>query len=65
MLSSSVDLTGLDDWHVWWGANLGTDSEYLITGVAGEAAVGIADARERVRAESGWVMDVYLLRRPA
>ncbi|HJR90140.1 MAG TPA: precorrin-6A synthase (deacetylating) [Aeromicrobium sp.] len=65
MLSASVDLTGLDDWHVWWGANLGTDSEYLITGRAGDAASGIAAARERVKAESGWVMDVYLLRRPA
>jgi precorrin-6A synthase len=65
MLSSSVDLTGLDDWHIWWGANLGTDSEYLITGRAADAAIGIAAARERVKAESGWVMDVYLLRRPA
>ena len=64
MLSGSVDLAGLDDWHVWWGANLGTDSEYLITGRVGEAAAGIAAARERVRAESGWVMDLYLLRRP-
>ena len=65
MLSASVDLTGLDDWHVWWGANLGTDSEYLITGRAGDAAAGITEARERVKAESGWLMDVYLLRRPA
>jgi precorrin-6A synthase len=64
MLSASVDLAGLDDWYVWWGANLGTDSEYLITGRAGDAAAGIAAARERVKAESGWVMDVYLLRRP-
>jgi precorrin-6A synthase len=65
MLSASVDLTGLDDCHVWWGANLGTDSEYLVTGAAGEAAAGISAARERVKAESGWVMDVYLLRRVA
>jgi precorrin-6A synthase len=65
MLSASVDLTGLDGWHVWWGANLGTDSEYLVTGAAGEAAAGISAARERVKAESGWVMDVYLLRRVA
>lgn len=64
MLSGSVDLTGLEDWHIWWGANLGTDTEYLITGNAGEAARGIAAARERVKGESGWVMDVYLLRRP-
>jgi precorrin-6A synthase len=65
MLSALVDLTGLDDWHIWWGANLGTDSEYLITGHVAEAAGGIAAARERVKAEAGWVMDVYLLRRPS
>jgi precorrin-6A synthase len=65
MLSASVDLTGLDDWHVWWGANLGTDSEYLITGRVAEAAAGIDEARVRVKVEAGWVMDVYLLRRPA
>lgn len=64
MLSGSVDLAGLDDWHVWWGANLGTDTEYLITGRVAEAASGIVAARERVKAEAGWVMDVYLLRRP-
>jgi len=65
MLSALVDLTGLDDWHIWWAANLGTDSEYLITGRVADAAEGIVAARERVQAESGWVMDVYLLRRPA
>jgi precorrin-6A synthase len=50
---------------VWWGANLGTTSEYLITGRVAKAVVGIEGARERVKAEAGWVMDVYLLRRPA
>jgi precorrin-6A synthase len=64
MLSASVDLSDLDDWHIWWAANLGTDTEYLITGRAAEAAEAIDAARERVKAESGWVMDVYLLRRP-
>jgi precorrin-6A synthase len=64
MLSAAVDLTGLDDWHIWWGANLGTDVEYLITGRVAEAAAGITAARERVKAECGWVMDTYLLRRP-
>jgi precorrin-6A synthase len=64
MLSALVDLAGLDDWHIWWAANLGTDSEYLITGRVADAAAGIAAARERVKAESGWVMDTYLLRRP-
>lgn len=63
MLSGSVDLTGLDDWQIWWGANLGTDSEELVSGRAGEAAEAIAAARVRAKEASGWVMDVYLLRR--
>jgi precorrin-6A synthase len=64
MLSGSVDLTGLDDWRIWWGANLGTSSERLVSGLAGEVAAQIADARTSAKADSGWVMDVYLLRKP-
>lgn len=62
MLSGSIDLTGLDDWQIWWGANLGTPSEHLVAGRAGDVADQIADARTSAKAESGWVMDVYLLR---
>lgn len=58
-----LDLTGLDDWVVWWGANLGAAGERLISGRLGAVAGQIADAREQARAEAGWVMDVYLLRR--
>ena len=65
MLSGSVDLAGLDDWHIWWGANLGTSSEQLIAGRAGDVAEQIDEARTVAKAVSGWVMDVYLLRRPA
>jgi precorrin-6A synthase len=65
MLSGSVDLTGLDDWQIWWGANLGTDSEELVSGRAGDVGEAVAAARVRAKEASGWVMDVYLLRRPA
>ncbi|HUP99065.1 MAG TPA: precorrin-6A synthase (deacetylating) [Aeromicrobium sp.] len=64
MLSGSVDLTGLDDWDIWWGANLGTASERLVAGRAADVADAIAGARHDAKAASGWVMDVYLLRRP-
>jgi precorrin-6A synthase len=64
MLTGSVDLGGLDDWSIWWGANLGTESEQLVAGRADEVAEAIAKAREHAKADSGWVMDVYLLRRP-
>jgi precorrin-6A synthase len=63
MLSGSIDLAGLGDWQIWWGANLGTASEQLVAGRAGDVADQIAEARAAAKAESGWVMDVYLLRR--
>jgi precorrin-6A synthase len=82
-----------DDWHIWWGANLGTPSERLVAGPlagtgagpggsgseeagseeagseeAGSEEAGVLGeierAREEARAEAGWVMDTYLLRRP-
>jgi precorrin-6A synthase len=58
-----LDLTGLDDWSVWWAANLGAAGERLISGQLGDVVEQIADAREHARAETGWVMDIYLLRR--
>jgi precorrin-6A synthase len=62
MLTATFDVTGLDDWHIWWGANLGTDSEALIAGGVADVASEITEARVRVKEASGWIMDVYLLR---
>lgn len=56
------DLTGLEDWRIWWGANLGTGSEELICGRVGDVLVELTAARERARQRDGWVMDIYLLR---
>ena len=64
MLTGTLDLTGLDDWSIWWGANLGTDSEELIAGRVSDVLPSIEAARERAKAAAGWVMDVYLLRAP-
>ncbi len=58
-----LDLTGLDDWSVWWAANLGASGERLVSGRLGDVAGRIADARSQARDDTGWVMDVYLLRR--
>jgi precorrin-6A synthase len=65
MLSGSIDLAGLEDWPIWWGANLGTASERLVSGTVSEVAAQIDDARAGAKSDSGWVMDVYLLRRPS
>ena len=62
MLTATFDLTGLDDWQIWWGANLGTESEALVVGRVADVTDEITAARARVKEASGWVMDVYLLR---
>jgi len=58
------DLDGLAHWSIWWGANLGTPAEELSSGRVGEVRPALAAARVRAKAAAGWVMDVYLLRRP-
>ena len=51
------------DWQIWWGANLGTDDERLVSGVLGDVAARLREERAEARRRSGWVMDTYLLRR--
>jgi len=64
MLTGALDLAGLRDWSVWWGANLGTASEELVAGRVGDVIEELEAARQSARAAAGWVMDVYLLRAP-
>jgi len=52
------------DLHIWWGAYLGMPEEILIAGPLKEKAEEIASVIERERAQRGWIMDTYLLRRP-
>ena len=65
MLGSGPEWVGLEDWHVWWGANLGTTGERVVSGRVGAVADLVATARAQARREAGWVMDAYLLRAPA
>lgn len=52
------------DTEIFWGAYLGDTREILIHGRVGDVGAEIAEARERARAEHGWIMDTYLLRAP-
>jgi len=52
---------GLD---IFWGAYLGTPDQLLIAGRLGEVAEKIVAARAAARARHGWIMDIYLLRKP-
>ncbi|MEV2219089.1 precorrin-6A synthase (deacetylating) [Nocardia vinacea] len=51
-----------DDVHIWWGAYLGMPDETLIEGPLRAVEQEIIERRTRLRAEKGWIMDVYLLR---
>ncbi|MDL9937991.1 precorrin-6A synthase (deacetylating) [Gordonia sp. ABSL1-1] len=53
------------DDHIWWGAYLGTDDQVLISGRVGDVADEIAAVRAEARARIGWIMDIYLLRKPS
>lgn len=58
-------LAGEPRWHIWWGANLGTSHQELVAGPLADVLPQVEAARARAKAASGWVMDTYLLRRPA
>lgn len=51
-----------DSLHIWWGAYLGMPDETLIEGNLREVENDIVTRRAELRAEKGWIMDVYLLR---
>ena len=58
-----IDFTGLEDWTMWWGANLGAPGEQLLTGRLADVLPALAPARDAARRTDGWVMDVFLVRR--
>lgn len=51
------------DTEIWWGAYVGMPEETLIHGPLSEVSARILATRARLRAEHGWIMDIYLLRR--
>lgn len=64
MLSAGFAAAGLEgDWNIWWGSNLGTKDEKLVAGKLEEVTEQILAEREAAKQSSGWVMDIYLLKR--
>jgi precorrin-6A synthase len=57
---TALDPAGLT---IWWGAYVGMPEETLIHGPLARVADEILATRPRLRAEHGWIMDIYLLRR--
>jgi precorrin-6A synthase len=56
----SLDPAGL---QIWWGAYLGMAHQIILSGPLAEVGAGIVDARAKARAEHGWIMDSYILKR--
>ena len=48
---------------IWWGAYVGMKEEITLSGPLASLAEQIVETRARARAEHGWIMDIYVLRR--
>lgn len=48
---------------IWWGAYLGMAQQRLVRGPLTEVEAEIIALRAALRAEHGWIMDIYLMRR--
>ncbi|WP_171174669.1 precorrin-6A synthase (deacetylating) [Ruegeria sp. HKCCD8929] len=53
----------MDDYDIWWGAYVGMKEEILIHGPLADVAQRILDTRAQARADHGWIMDIYLLKK--
>lgn len=57
---TAIDPAGV---QIWWGAYLGMAQQRLIAGPLAAVADQIVQTRAALRAEHGWIMDIYLLHR--
>lgn len=53
------------EFEIYWSAYLGSEREVNVSGPLADRAEEIARLRAELRAEHGWIMDTYLLRRRA
>lgn len=58
---SHIDST---DVQIYWGAYVGMPEQILLSGPLSDMADEIMQTRAQARKEHGWIMDIYLLRRP-
>lgn len=49
--------------EIWWGAYLGMPHQALVNGPLAEVRASIIERRASLRAEHGWIMDIYILRK--
>lgn len=53
----------LADYDIWWGAYLGMENQVIRSGPLADVCADIIETRAQARADHGWIMDAYLLRR--
>ena len=65
MLDGDCAFQGLDpvDVSIWWAGYVGMAEEILFSGPLSTVGPQIVAARAAVRANHGWIMDIYLLRK--
>jgi precorrin-6A synthase len=66
MLDGQCSFQSLPDparYDIWWGAYVGMAEQILDHGPLPEVTARIIDTRAKARADHGWIMDIYLLRR--
>lgn len=56
----AIDPSGVD---IWWSAYAGMDNQICLSGRLSDVSHQIIETRARARAEHGWIMDIYLLRK--
>jgi precorrin-6A synthase len=49
--------------EIWWSAYAGMENQITISGALSDVSTQIIEARAKARADHGWIMDIYLLRR--
>jgi len=52
-----------EDVDIYWGAYIGTEDEILMSGKLRDVVDDIERLRNVARAQKGWIMDTYLLKR--
>jgi precorrin-6A synthase len=48
---------------IWWGAYVGMAEEITLSGPLADLSDRIVETRAKARADHGWIMDIYILRR--
>lgn len=52
-----------DGLHIWWGGYVGMKEQVICEGPLADVAEQIVQMRAEARAQHGWIMDIYILRK--